>query len=121
MEQTFARGAGSEWLADMSEGRVAYMLVAGLAGGCLGALSEWADVGLPHRLQMALDAACWCLLTPPPLPLALFGMRWLLPLAPLQRSPARASSRALAHALAHTQSLAIGAAGKAEQPRAWHR
>jgi hypothetical protein len=37
------------------------MLVAGLGGGCLGALSVWADAGLPYGLQMALDAACWCL------------------------------------------------------------
>ena len=37
------------------------MLVAGLGGGCLGALSVWADAGLPYGVQMALDAACWCL------------------------------------------------------------
>jgi hypothetical protein len=37
------------------------MLVAGLGGGCLGALSVWADGGLPYGLQLALDAACGCL------------------------------------------------------------
>ena len=65
----FARGAGGEWLAEMSQDRVAYMLVAGLAGGCLGALSEWADGPLPYGLQMALDGGCRCLHTRHPMPL----------------------------------------------------
>ena len=53
----------------MSQDRVAYMLVAGLAGGCLGALSEWADGPLPYGLQMALDGGCRCLHTRHPMPL----------------------------------------------------
>ena len=47
-----------EVVAGLSEERAAVLVSCALGAGCLGAVSVWADLGLPHRLEKTLGGVC---------------------------------------------------------------